>query len=93
MAYRSGDEPKRCQTMIDGKLAPIFDSRIAGPDKVRISGDGSSVRSEPTQKPLVTGRPVGEVAEMSAVDRLSYIRETGQAVMQRQLGKVVDILT
>lgn len=79
--------------MISGLLAPIFDSQVAGPNKVRISGDGSSVRSEPTQKPLVTGRPVGDVAAMSAVDRQTYIRETGQAVMQRQLGKVVDILT
>ncbi|MFX4223959.1 MAG: hypothetical protein ACMVO3_25170 [Thalassobaculum sp.] len=47
---------------------------------------------EPAQKPLVTGRPVGDVAALSAVDRQTYIRETGQAVMQRQLGKVVDIL-
>lgn len=78
--------------MISGLLAPIFDSQIASPDKVRIAGDGSGARSEPAQKPLVTGRPVGDVAELSAVDRQSYIRETGQAVMQRQLGKVVDIL-
>ena len=78
--------------MISGKLAPIFDSHIAGPDKVRIAGDGSGARSEPSQKPLVTGRPVGQLAELSAAERTEYIRETGRAALGRQLGKVVDIL-
>ena len=79
--------------MISGLLAPIFDSHIASADKVRIAGDGSGVPHEPTQKPLVTGRPTGEVAELDLIQRLDYIRETGQAVMRRQLGKVVDILS
>lgn len=78
--------------MISGLLAPIFDSQIASPDKVRIAGDGSGARSEPSQSPLVTGRPVGDLAKLSAEDRQTYIRETGQAATQRQLGKVVDIL-
>ncbi|WP_420563856.1 hypothetical protein [Thalassobaculum sp.] len=79
--------------MISGLLAPIWDSHIASPDKVRIAGDGSSVSNEPTQRPLVTGRPVGEVAELSASDRLEYLREIGRAALNRQRGKVIDILS
>ncbi len=79
--------------MIDGLLAPIFDSRIASPDKVRIAGDGSGVSNEPTQRPLIKGRTLSEVASLSAQDRQDYIREFGQAVQQPTLGKVVDILS
>ena len=78
--------------MISGLLAPIWDSHIASPDKVRIAGDGSGVPNEPSQKPLVRGRPSGDVAEMDLIERLDYIRETGQAALNRQRAKVVDIL-
>jgi hypothetical protein len=79
--------------MISGLLAPIWDSHIASPDKVRIAGDGGSVSNEPSQRPLVTGRPVGELAKLDAVQRLEYIRETGRAALNRQRGKVIDILS
>ncbi|SDF39757.1 MULTISPECIES: hypothetical protein [Thalassobaculum] len=79
--------------MISGLLAPIWNSHIASPDKVRIAGDGSGVSNEPSQKPLVTGRPAGEVAEMDSVQRLEYLRELGRAALNRQRGKVIDILS
>lgn len=79
--------------MISGLLAPIWDSHIASPDKVRIAGDGSGVPNEPSQQPLVRGRPVGDLAELDLIDRLNYIRETGRAALNRQRGKVVDILS
>ncbi|WPZ34861.1 hypothetical protein T8K17_01685 [Thalassobaculum sp. OXR-137] len=78
--------------MISGLLAPIWDSHIASPDKVRIAGDGSGVPNEPAQQPLVRGRPAGDVAEMDLIERLDYIRETGRAALNRQRAKVVDIL-
>jgi hypothetical protein len=78
--------------MIDGLLAPIFDSKIASADKVRIAGDGSGARSEPSQRPLVTVRPLGQIAELSAQERAEYTRSTGQAAQSRAIGKVVDIL-
>ena len=79
--------------MISGLLAPIWDSHLPSPDKVRIAGDGSGVPNEPSQQPLVTGRPTGEVAELDLIQRLDYIRETGRAALNRQRGKVVDILS
>lgn len=79
--------------MISGLLAPIWDSHIASPDKVRFAGDGSSVPNEPSQKPLVIGRPVGDLAEMDSVQRLEYLREIGRAALNRQRGKVIDILS
>lgn len=78
--------------MIDGLLAPIFDSHVASASKVRIAGDGSGVDSNPSRRPLVTGRPVGELAELSAQERAKYTFRTGQAAQSRALGKVVDIL-
>ena len=79
--------------MIDGLLAPIFDSRLASADKVRIAGDGQGVDNEPSRRPLVIGQPVGEIAKLSAQERQEYTREIGQAVQRRALGKVVDILS
>lgn len=78
--------------MIDGLLAPIFNSHVAGAEKVRIAGDGSGVDNEPARRPLVVGRPVGQLAELSAAERAEYIFTTGQAAQRRALGKVVDIL-
>lgn len=78
--------------MIDGLLAPIFSSHIASADKVRIAGDGSGVDSEPTRRPLVVGKPIGEIAELSARDRAEYTFSIGQAAKSRAVGKVVDIL-
>jgi len=78
--------------MIDGLLAPIFDSKLPSADKVRIAGDGSGVDRNPSRRPIVTGRPIGELAELSAKDRAEYTFRTGQAAQGRALGKVVDIL-
>lgn len=79
--------------MISGLLAPIWDSHLPSPDKVRIAGDGSGASSEPSRQPLVRGRPVGDLAELDLIERLDYIRETGRAALNRQRGKVVDILS
>lgn len=79
--------------MIRGLLAPIWDSHLPSPDKVRIAGDGSGVSNEPSQQPLVRGRPVADVAELDLIQRLDYLRETGRAQLNRQRGKVVDILS
>ena len=80
--------------MIDGLLAPIFDSKLPAANKVRIAGDGSGagLSAEPASRPLVTGRPLGDIAELSAAERSEYTFTKGQAATQRALGKVVDIL-
>lgn len=78
---------------IPGVPAPIPHSKLAGPDKVRIAGSGSSLANQVVNQPLVSVKSLSEVADLAPADRAEYFQSVGSQATARIKAKVVDILT